>query len=78
MPGLFIACHHQSRFALASLVRFRRPQTPNLFRIGQQWAIDLDPIPRLNHMLFRVTDLLAEDPHRTSRQIQFGKLLPDG
>ena len=25
-----------------------------------------------------VTDLLAEDPHRTSRQIQFGKLLPDG
>ena len=78
MPGFFIAWYLAgsiiSRLGLGSL---GRTQSTHLLWIRQQRPINLDAITSLNHPRISIGDHLAENPYRTSRQIQLGELGTD-
>lgn len=76
--GFFIACRLAfSKIFCFSLGSLGRTQAPHLFRIGKQWSVNLNAIPRLNDSSVRVGNYFAEDTQRALRQIQFGKLGTD-
>jgi len=45
-------------------------QPTNLFRICQQWPVNLDAITRLDRTSVRISNYFTEDPHRAMGQIQ--------